>query len=230
MQSAKLGTYTVYFENSEEYHHLKREVWGANTYYIELDLDEPTIIDVGAYIGLTTLYYKKIYPGSHIVAIEPFYESAEILRKNIYENQLENIDVLEKAIAGKEGEQKFYFDSSPEKWLSTAGFHEGAWTGDQTSSSTTVETISLQSLLETYKPDLVKLDIEGAEEKVLLAAKDVVTTCANYLIEFHPIEGRGMEHIIKLFEDNGFTVTVTKDGSIMQWQKIRGLCIIEARR
>lgn len=230
MQSARLGLYTVYFENSEEYHRIKREVWGANQYYVEIEKDSPIIIDGGGYIGLTTLYYKKMFPDAKIVAYEPLKANAELFRKNLYENQIEGVELIVKAIAESEGQKTLYFDATDEKWYSTAGFSEGAWTGDQQSSSIVVETQSLSSILDQYHPDLVKLDIEGAEEKALVAARHYLLNCPHYIIEFHPVEGRGMERIIKNFEDNGYKVKVSKDGSFVPWEKVRGLCMIEAIR
>lgn len=44
--------------------------------------DVPRIIDCGASIGLTTCYFKHIYPRSDIVAFEPDPRVFEILKKN----------------------------------------------------------------------------------------------------------------------------------------------------
>lgn len=230
MQNAKLGKYTAYYENSEEYHRLKREVWGANSYYVELEEADPVIIDGGAHIGLTTLYFKRLFPNSKIIAFEPFPESVEIFRKNIYENQLEGVELREEAIAEHEGIKDFFYDSSENKWFSTASLINGAWNQEQQSSKMRVKTVTLSSLLEQYQPNLVKLDIEGAEEKVIWEARDAINNCQHYLIEFHPIEGVGMERIIKVFEERRYQITVTKGGKVVPWRQAIGLSLIEAWR
>lgn len=230
MQSATLGPYTVYFDNSEEYHRIKREVWGANMYYVDIEKDVPVIVDAGAYIGLTTLYYKKMFPRARVIAYEPLPQNAQLFRTNMYENQVEGVTLIESAVAATTGEKEFYFDSTSERWYSTAGFTQGAWTGDQHSEAMTVSTIALSEILKDHRPDLVKMDIEGAEENAVVAARDALMLCPQYLIEFHPVEGQGMERIIKIFEERGFHITVTKDGSRVPWTKVRGLCMIEAQR
>ena len=228
MQTAKLGSYTVYFENGEEYHRIKREVWGANGYYFESEKEKPVIIDAGAHIGLTTLYFKRLFPDSTIIALEPHPDNAKLFRKNMFENQIEGVTLEEIALAEYEGEKEFFYDETEEKWYSTAGFVRGAWNKTQESKRIIVQTKTLDDYLEIYRPDLVKLDIEGAEEKVIVAAKDSLSKCPHYLIEFHPVEGVGMERIIRVFEERGFRVTVSKGGKIVPWQKAIGLSFIEA--
>ena len=62
MQSARLRKFQVWYENSKEYDSLKREIFGEDIYYVELKNKSPLIIDVGAHIGLSTLYYKMLFP------------------------------------------------------------------------------------------------------------------------------------------------------------------------
>lgn len=230
MYSAKLGEFTVYYENGEEYHRIKREVWGANGYYVEIEKDNPVIIDGGAHIGVTTLYFKRIFPDSTIIAVEPHPANADLFRKNMYENQIENVELIEAAIAEHTGNRELYYDSTDEGWYSTSSFTPGAWNNEQVSESMTVPTVMLGTLLQTHQPDLVKLDIEGAEDKVLYSAREQLTMCPHYLIEFHPVEGVGMNRIVSLFQEHGYEVTVTKGGTIVPWQKAVGLSLIEATR
>lgn len=229
MQSAKLGPYTVYFDNSEEYHRIKREIWGANGYYEELPDETPTILDIGAHIGLATLYFKKLYPQARIVAVEPVPENALLLKKNIFENQLENVEVYEEAVADHGGEETMYIDAQG-KWRSVASVHRGAWTGDQESREITVTCQPLAHYLKAYNPDLVKLDVEGAEERIIVSAKDYLKLAKRYIIEFHPVQGAGMERIVKTLTDQGFTTQVVQGGRVVPWQKAWGLSLIRAWR
>jgi len=228
MKKYKLGNYTIYCENSAEYHRIKREVWGEDCYYTEFATDKPVIIDAGAHIGVTTLYYKRLYPEARIVALEPQPETVIILNKNIWENQLEGVEVEQIALSNKEGEETFYFDRTKDKWYSTAGFTKGAWNEEQESEQIMVKTRRLSEYLEKYQPDLVKLDIEGAEGKVLREAQDKLRLCPHYLVEFHPVEGNSLEKIVNRFEERGYKVEVSKGGKVMPWHKARGMLMIEA--
>lgn len=231
MDSAKLGKYTVYFENGEEYHRIKRDVWGENSYYVELEKVNPVIIDAGANIGMTTLYFKRLFPDSTIIAIEPFPDNIRLFRKNMFENQIEGVTLDEVALAEYAGEKELFYDAHDKPWYTTTGFTMGGWDyGQERSNSMMVPTKPLREYLEEYTPDLVKLDIEGAEEKVIVAARDYLQLCPHYIMEFHPVGGVGMDRIVKLFEEKGYTVTVTKDGRTVPWQKAIGLSLIEARK
>jgi FkbM family methyltransferase len=220
MQSARLQDYNVFFENGEEYHSIKREVWGKDVYYFEAETEEPVIIDGGAHIGLATLYWKRLYPRARVVAIEPLSENLEILKKNIWENQLSGVEVVEAALSDREGEERFYLDKSENRWYSTAGFTRGAWNEEQESEERVVRTSRLGDYLEKWQPELVKLDIEGAEGKVLWEAREKLRLAKRYMVEVHP-GGRGVEELQTIFEERGFELAIHKGAS-------RSLRILEA--
>lgn len=229
MQSSRLGKYAVFYRNSEEYHRIKREVWGTNLYFVELEKKKPVILDIGAHIGITTLYFKKVYQGATIVAVEPLPDNLELLKKNLFENQIDDVEVYPEAVTERGGEVVLYKDT-PGDWYSTTSVHRGGWTGDQGSTEIIVPSRRLSDYLEKYQPDLVKIDIEGAEEGVLLSAGSSLQIAHEYLVEFHPVGGRGMGEIVKLFRDCGYHVEVEKDGRIMDWQRVLGLALIHASR
>lgn len=56
------------------------------------------IIDAGANIGLTTLYFKTIYNKSKIISVEPDLNNYEMLNRNIKINQFENIETVLAAV------------------------------------------------------------------------------------------------------------------------------------
>ncbi len=193
-------------------------------------LDKPglQILDAGAHIGLTTLYYAKIYQEPVITALEPNPVSYRLLEKNIWENQLSGITTEEVALSDRKGKELLFRDSSGEGWYSTAGFTEGAWNGEQESERVVVKTQSLKHYLKRQEWDIIKLDIEGAEGKVLLSAKNEIRKCNHYLIEFHPIGKPTMGKIVGMLEEKGYLVEVSVGGKVMPWNKARGLSLITA--
>ncbi|MBU0974170.1 FkbM family methyltransferase, partial [Patescibacteria group bacterium] len=169
MQSSKLQKYTIYHNNSEEYHRLKREIFTQDLYCFETNNPEPIIIDAGAHIGLSVLYFKQLYPTSKIIAIEPNPESFKILERNIFENQIEDVTLIQTALSDKSGIETLYLDKTSEEWHSVASFHKGSWVGTQKSTSVTVQTHTLSEFI-TQPIDFLKMDIEGVEQKVLTTA------------------------------------------------------------
>ena len=115
MKSSRLNNYTIYYNHSEEYHLLKREIFTQDLYHFETVQPAPFIIDAGAHIGLSTLYFKMLYPSSRIIAIEPHPENFKILEKNIYENQIEGVTLVQAALSDRSGINKLFFDKTIEK-------------------------------------------------------------------------------------------------------------------
>ena len=71
MHQTKLAPFVVSYQNGQEFHHLKKEIWTEHLYYTEIDSVMPRIIDAGAHIGLASLYFAKTYPTAKILSLEP---------------------------------------------------------------------------------------------------------------------------------------------------------------
>ncbi len=228
--STKIAPFKVYYHNGEEFHQLKGEVFTQGHYYFETNNLTPRIIDAGAHIGLSTLYFKKLYPGSEIIAIEPNPHTFRILEKNIAENQLRHVEALPVALSDQSGQETFFMDESDEQWLSTASFIPGAWTGAQQSQESQVQTTLLSLFLD--KPvDFLKMDIEGAEQKVLMAIPDQIRQIKHMIVEFHPVAGQDLEKLLEYLQEHGFTTELWKNGKeVPSAKRAHGLVYIEAKQ
>lgn len=210
---------------------MKGEIFTQGVYFFETTNPQPLIIDAGAHIGLSTLYFKKIYPHAEIMAIEPNPLAFQILEKNIFENQLDDVHTHQVALSDREdvGEVEFFMDKTDDQWLSTASFTSGAWTGTQESKSILVPTALLSDFL-TRPVDFLKMDIEGAEQPVLTAAQDKLHLIKQMIIEFHPLSHQSLQKLVQFLQDRGFQTKIWKDGKEIQPKRARGLSYIEAIR
>ena len=101
MQSSKVGKFKVWYDSPEEFYELKKEIFSENCYYIgDLPSDfaqgkSMKIIDLGAHIGMTTLYFKRLFPQARLTAYEPIPANFVLLKKNVEENQLGNVKLVE---------------------------------------------------------------------------------------------------------------------------------------
>jgi len=227
MDSSKLGQFTVWYNNSEEFHRLKQEIFTHDTYYFESDTPQPVIIDAGAHIGLATLYFKKTFPGARITAIEPNPSSAVLLEKNIWENQLSDVIVVTSALAADAGQKTFYIDEGNTEWFSTSGFYPGAWNGQQETKSLPMPTLPLNDFL-SHPVDFLKMDIEGSELEVLTAAGSQLQQVKHLIVEFHPGEDRPLSKLLDLLKRQQFEITIWKDGKETSPTRARGLVLVEA--
>lgn len=145
---------------------------------IEQFLNHDSIfIDIGANIGLYTLYASKIInENGLIVSFEPFSENYKSLAKNISLNGVSNVSLEKMAIGEKDGVIKLYYDENEKNlgMVSTISIEKGA--------QEEVKLISLDSYLKNKsftKIDLIKIDIESFEYSALLGMKST-------LIRYHP--------------------------------------------
>ncbi len=227
MFSSKLPPFRIFYDNGEEYHVLKNEVFTDGVYYFETENPSPKIIDAGAHIGLATLYFKKVYPAARVVAIEPNPETFPLLEKNVFENQLDGVELHQVTLAAGAGEAEFFLDSSSHQWWSTSGFSPRAWNGAQTTQSLLVKTEPLATFLD--EPiDFLKMDIEGAEQEVLLATGEKIEQVRHLLLEFHPTSHQSLPKLVEFLRLHGFKVTLWQNGKEVEMRKVKGLVYIEA--
>lgn len=126
-------------------------------------------IDVGANIGITSLwlakYHKKVY------AFEPEPRNCHRLIENCKINHIESIELVKKAVSSKNGILDFYI-------LTGYGHHSlGEVTTSKIVGKKKVKTVSLNSFCNKNKIDKIdtlKIDVEGFEEEVLSGAKKLL--------------------------------------------------------
>lgn len=228
MPSTKISPFTISYKNSEEFHVLKNEVFTQDAYYFESSNPAPLIIDAGAHIGLTTLYFKKIFPNARIKAIEPNPYLLSLLEENIYQNGLKDIEIIPYALADEMGSKTLFIDESKDEWWSTGSFENGAWNQQQTSKAIEVETAPLADYL-SEPVDFLKMDIEGAEFSVLNAAGYKLSQIKHMMIEFHPTQSQQLADLIELLQEHQFVTHIWKDGNeIRETKRAKGLVYVEA--
>jgi FkbM family methyltransferase len=144
-----------------------------------------TVYDVGANVGFTAvLAARQVLPGGRVVCFEPLQANADLIHHNARLNGFSDIDVRVEALGRNDGEAEFTLSHSP-TWgrLSEAGATPDA------SGSIRVPVRSLDSLRANEgiaPPDLIKMDVEGAEAEVLAGAVNLLTDARPVLVvELH---------------------------------------------
>lgn len=134
-----------------------------------------TVWDVGACCGyLTMLAAALTGPTGRVVAIEPNPVAVDYLRRHTELNQLENVTVVNQAVSDRAGTMQF-------ETRDYIGFCRLSADGDLTA-----QTITLDELLHEYPgPDVLKIDVEGAECAVLVGARRLLATRPVLLLSTH---------------------------------------------
>lgn len=211
MQSTKIGNYTVWYENSEEFNELKREIWSHHAYYREELENVQKVIDIGAHIGLATLYFAQIYPQARITAYEPDPANFALLEKNIKENTLsQRVELINKAVAPKEGMVALQGPIYQDEWRSGVGVIPRGWRGVLHTKELVVPAVAITEVIDEGA-DLVKMDIEGMEYEVI--GHGNWQRVGTLILEVHPRDGRRIGIIEKYLRDQGYKVEKRADES-----------------
>lgn len=148
---------TIHFRSYSYLYAFYREIFVQNDYYFKHKSKSPFIIDCGSNIGLTSIYLKNFYPDAKILAFEPSSKNFECLNKNIKSNNISGITAINKALYDKKSKILMHGDS------------EGICSiSDQTikNKNEYVETTLLSDYI-SQTVDLLKIDVEGSEYKII---------------------------------------------------------------
>jgi len=229
LKHTKIGKFKIQFENEPEFHGLKREIFGQDCYFFESSSAQPIILDIGAHIGLSTLYFKSLHPGAKITCLEPVPSSFELLERNVFENRLDDVTCLQLALSQSTNPLTLHIDPEKSNWYSSASVRPGAWNGQQPTQIIEVKTSTLDKLI-TYPIDLLKLDIEGAEQTILENNQQLFPKIKQLLIEFHPGGNQSLDKICSLLEKSGYKLEYRKNGQTVPKQRAKGLVVIHASK
>ena len=151
-----------------------------------------TVVDGGAHLGLyTVLGARGVGPGGRVLAFEPDPYNLRALEANARE--LGNVVVSTKALAEGPGEATFHRSSG------TIG---SSLLARDTSIGAELEGAELRSLV-------IKLNVEGAEPRVLEGARETLTRChdATLFVEVSPdLLGEQAAALVPQLEELGFDV------------------------
>lgn len=129
--------------------------------------------DVGANFGFYGWVVRAVAPGSRVLFVEPDADNISCIRDTISRNGLTGAIVIAAAASDREGHAEFVLDRVSGMTGSldadNAGFNERHY--GTPSVSVTVPTTTLDTLACRYAgPSLLKIDVEGAEQRVFAGA------------------------------------------------------------
>jgi FkbM family methyltransferase len=136
------------------------------------------IIDGGANVGFSTAFFANRFPGARVIAVEPSNENVSMLRTNC--QGIENITVVEGGLWPVSG------------FLRIANPNDPTWSFRcevaQENAEDAFPAYSVGDIIDRsgfQRCDLLKLDIEGAEEQLFSESRDWLARVDAILVEVH---------------------------------------------
>jgi FkbM family methyltransferase len=147
-------------------------------YELAIDGQPKLIIDGGANVGYTTIYFANRWPRARIVAVEPEASNYAVLQKNVA--AYPNVTAVQAALWSKRtyleiqnpGDDNWAFRVRPSEARNDGSF----------------EAITVQELIEragSDRVDILKLDIEGAEKEVFSSDYSWLKNVQAMVLELH---------------------------------------------
>ncbi|WP_254563024.1 FkbM family methyltransferase [Dyadobacter diqingensis] len=194
-KQVSFGKYTFEVPDVMSFLWQYKEIFVDEFYLFKASNPKPVILDCGANIGMSILYFKNLYPESKVIAFEAEPAISALLSANLSRNNITGVEVISKAV-----------------WKDA----EGIWFGSESADSSSIysqaekkkiPSVRLKDYLEKEaKIDFLKIDIEGAETAVLDDCRKSLSHVENLFVEFHSYIGntQGLADVIQIFEENGF--------------------------
>lgn len=167
--------------------------------YSKINVKNKTVIDIGANIGDTPIYF--ICKGAtKVIGIEPFPKNFELAKKNISKNKMQDcIELIQAGCSSKSGFIKI--DSERFDTISTTEENDGG---------KKIPLITLNQIIEEkkiVKNSILKIDCEGCEYEIIGSmSKETFENFNEIFIEYH----NGYKQLSEALQKNGFLVNIQK--------------------
>jgi len=164
-----------------------RDYYEPELAYLEKLLSPGKIfVDAGANFGIyTAMASKTVGEAGRVISFEPSVRAFPVLRHNIAINGFKNVQAFPLALTDKPGKAWLYHHSAvgSDALAKDSTFDPHAYAQE-------IDTESLDNVLRrtrVERVDVIKMDVQGAEELALRGANDIIISMRPVIMfEFHP--------------------------------------------
>ena len=197
---AKVHGWDILLPDSASFLSAYREIFVNKIYKFNFPSGKPKILDLGANIGLSVLFFKTMYPEAKITAFEADPQIFRYLETNVHGNGLNDVELINKAVWNKNCALKFYPDGA-----------DGGHVADICDGKhVEIEAIDIREFLRDRQFDFLKMDIEGAEEIVVPACKEYLSRFKYIFVEYHSksVQKQMLAEILGLMTEKEFRISI----------------------
>ncbi|HBU07090.1 MAG TPA: hypothetical protein DEB09_03315 [Candidatus Magasanikbacteria bacterium] len=172
------------------------------------------ILDIGAHIGLFSIYASVLNPKIKIIDLEPEPDNFALMKENLKLNHCKNVEAKCLAVIPSECEGSL-FKSTDEQlttnlYLSNNSHNHTTSTGHLTTKPPdhiTVTAMTLEKLIGNKKIGLLKMDIEGGEFDIVKNMEYRIWGMIDCIaVEYHENENNKRSDLENIIRSHGFSV------------------------
>ncbi len=165
-----------------------------------------TVIDIGAHIGIFSVFAAFYAKDGIIYSFEPEKENFLMLKENIKLNCMKNIKIFNYGVSNRNGKAKLYISNLNKAAHSTEIV-------ENVSHFEKIKLISIKNILKKIKGDIdfLKIDCEGCEYDILSGLSDNdFRRIKHIVLEYHDLdEKRNYKELCKFLMCKGFEIKKT---------------------
>ena len=184
-----------------------KDIFVDQIYRFNPRTDAPIIVDCGANVGLSCLYFKRLYPKAKIIAFEADRKISRCLEDNLARNGAAGIRVWQKACWVHDAGVTFLPDGADGGHITPNVAGAAPHTAGSVKTACTIPSVRLRDVLAKMpRIHMLKMDIEGAETAVLPDCCDVLSRVDHLFFEYHSRldTKQALGDLLTLIQDCGF--------------------------
>lgn len=133
-----------------------------------------TVLDIGANTGFYSLLAG--HAGATVLAFEPIPSIANILEGNLRDNGLTNVQVFRCALSNAAGRATIFLPKADHGLIETGASLNREFQSEH-NAEIDVDVRTVDQVSDGHQIDLIKIDVESLEEKVLTGAQRTIARC-----------------------------------------------------
>ncbi|MBI2716571.1 MAG: FkbM family methyltransferase [Rhizobiales bacterium] len=165
--------------------YIHSEVFEHRYYRLPLERAPATILDLGANIGLTTVYFARIFPAARLACVEPVPSNLRLLEQNLMLNGIQ-ATIFPAAVHPTDGSVLMELDGRD------YGHKVARNAANNLTTTLSVPAVSVPTILQRLAWDrigLLKVDIEGHEAELFSGNCEWLNRVDAMCIECHEVSG-----------------------------------------
>lgn len=220
------------YRNSYELRKMIREIFVDEVYKPVKELQISSVLDLGSNIGISVLYFLKMFNSCNIYSYEPNPVSFALQYNNL-SNYLSKVVFNNSAVTIKRKSTETLYcpsEDSPYQGRSWGGsLIKGFWADEQNSVKFPVLATCASNIFKSHY-DFCKIDIEGYELDLItyLFANKLFTNCNYYIVEYHVTKRNTitkLKNILKNASEQGYEATIFRKGKKYSIEEVKTLGI-----
>jgi FkbM family methyltransferase len=159
-----------------------------------------TFVDIGASVGMMTMMAAKLVGNEgRVLAFEPQLTRFTCLNLGVKNNSFDNIKIFKYGLSDRASQQTLFFDGC------SPTFIHGNNKDISDTNCEIVDTLTLDSIIKREnikRVSMIKIDVEGFEERVLRGAKSIIRSHTPPIIFFEKGSNEACLRVISFIQND----------------------------